>query len=328
MEEKTILISDALVQKYVTLEDVIDCVEEVWKWHARNKVVMPPKVTTDMSQLGVNGWFNSMPAYLAPVDMAGVKVVGGYADNPSRGLPFICANILLTNPHNGFLRALVCGNWISDARTGAQPAIAMKYLAASTDVITIIGAGRQAFYAVECIRRVHHVKELRVCDIRPEAREKFAGYFPDAEFAIVSYESIEKACVDSDVIITLTTADAVLVEDSWCRKGSLVLTMGSFQEVSDDIARNSDKLFLDHIAQGLHRGQFKKMAERGEIKAEDFAAELTEVAAGLKAGRDNPDQRIMAQLVGMGSPDINVASLAYRRILQAGESLLKVDMQG
>lgn len=40
---------------------------------------------------------------------------------------------------------MVCGDWISDARTGAQPAIAMKYLAAKSDIITVIGAGRQFF---------------------------------------------------------------------------------------------------------------------------------------------------------------------------------------
>ena len=329
MGEKTIVVSDAQVQRHVSLEDVIQCVEDVWRWHGEKKVVMPAKITTDMSELGVHGWFNSMPAYLGPVDMAGIKVVGGYADNHAKGLPYIRSNILLTNPHDGHLRALMCGNWISDARTGAQPAVAMKYLAAGTDVVTLIGAGRQGFYAIECIRRIHHLKELRVCDIRPEARERFGSYFPDADFAIVPYESIEEACKESDVIITLTTADAVLVEEPWCRKkGCLVLTMGSFQEVSDEIARKSDKLYLDNIAQGLHRGQFKGMASRGEITAEDFAAELTEVVAGRKPGRENPEERIMAHLVGMGSPDINVASLVYRRILEAGEEVVEVDMHG
>ena len=70
------------------------------------------------------------------------------------------------------------------------------------------------------------------------------------------------------------------------------------------------------------------MASRGEITAEDFTAELTEVVAGRKPGRENPEERIMAQLVGMGSPDINVASLVYRRILEAGEEVVEVDMHG
>lgn len=324
----SMVITNKLVQKYVSIEDVINCVENTWRWYGEKQIIMPSKITTDMSSAGVNGWFNSMPSYIHPLNSAGIKVVGGYSDNPKNGLPFIRANLLLTDPSNGDLRALMCGDWISDARTGAQPAVAMKYLAGSTDVVTVIGAGRQAFYAVACIRRVHKMKELRVCDVRPEAREKFATYFPDADFAITPYASIEEACKESDVIITLTTADAVLVEEPWCKPGCLVLPMGSFHEVDDDIARKFDKLYLDNIAQGMHRGQFLNMAHAGEITEDSFDAELPDVVAGLKKGRENASERIICQLVGMGCPDLAVATLAYNRILGAGETVVTVDMMG
>lgn len=323
---ESMIITNQKVQEYVSLEDVITCVESTWKWFGEKQVIMPAKITTDMSSAGVNGWFNSMPAYIHPLHSAGIKVVGGYSDNPKNGLPFIRANLLLTDPSNGDLRALVGGDWISDARTGAQPAIAMKYLAAKTDIVTIIGAGRQAYYAVECIRRVHKLKEVRVCDIRPEAREAFGTYFPGVDFAITPYACIEAACRDADVIITLTTADAVLVEEPWCKPGCLVMPMGSFHEVDDNIARKFDKLFLDNIAQGMHRGQFLHMAHTGEINEASFHAELPDVVAGMKTGREDPRERIICQLVGMGCPDIAVATLAYNRILESGEAIATVDM--
>ncbi len=322
----SLIITNKMVQQYVSIEDVIECVENTWKWYGEKQVIMPSKITTDMSSVGVNGWFNSMPSYIHPLSSAGIKVVGGYSDNPKNGLPFIRANLLVTDPTNGDLRALVGGDWISDARTGAQPAIAMKYLAAKTDIITMIGAGRQAYYAIECIRRVHKLKEVRVCDIRPEAREKFGSYFPDADFAITPYASIEEACRESDVIITLTTADEVLVEEPWCKPGCLVMPMGSFHEVDDNIARKFDKLFLDNIAQGMHRGQFLHMAHTGEITEESFHAELPDVVAGLKTGRESAEERIICQLVGMGCPDLAVATLAYNRIVEAGADVMRIDM--
>jgi ornithine cyclodeaminase/alanine dehydrogenase len=128
------------------------------------------------------------------------------------------------------------------------------------------------------------------------------------------------------VIITLTTADAVLVEEPWCKPGCLVMPMGSFHEVSDDIARKFDKLFLDNIAQGMHRGQFLHMAHTGEITEESFHAELPDVVAGLKTGRENDQERIICQLVGMGCPDIAVATLVYNRVVAAGEQTPSVDM--
>ena len=146
--KKTLIISNSQVQLHVTIEDAIETVESTWRWHGEGKVVMPSKITTDMSILGVPGWFNSMPSFISPLNMAGIKLVGGYSENPKNGLPYIRSNIMLTDPQNGFLNALVNGDWISDVRTGAQPAVAMKYLASKTDVITIIGAGRQAFYVI------------------------------------------------------------------------------------------------------------------------------------------------------------------------------------
>ena len=326
MEQKALIIGEETVKKYLNIDDVIDICEKTWRWYGEGKVVMPNKITTDMSELGVAGWFNSMPAYIHPMNSAGIKVVGGYSDNPQNGLPFIRANLLLTDPSNGDLRALVGGDWISDARTGAQPAIAMKYLAAKTDIVTVIGAGRQAYYAVECIRRVHTLKEIRICDICPEAREKFHTFFPDVDFAITPYASIEDACRGADVIITLTTANETLVEEPWCKPGCLVMPMGSFHEVDDNIARKFDKLYLDNIAQGMHRGQFLNMAHTGEITEESFHAELPDVVAGRKTGRENNRERIICQLVGMGCPDVAVATLAYNRIVESGEAVTTVDM--
>ena len=324
--EKTLIITNSQVQQHVTIEDAIETVESTWRWHGEGKIVMPSKITTDMSVLGVPGWFNSMPSFINPLKMAGIKLVGGYSENPKRGLPYIRSNIMLTDPQNGFLYALVNGDWISDARTGAQPAIAMKYLASKTGIITLIGAGRQAFYTLKCISKIHSIKEVRVCDISPKIREEFSLFFPDIHFKITPYESIREACKGSNVIITITTANSVLVEESWCEEGCLVLTMGSFQEVSDDIARKFDKIYLDHIGQGLHRGQFRDMALRGEIHKEDFDAELPEIVASLKTGRDNPKQRIMAQLVGMGSLDLAIGTLAYQRIVESGEPCVEVDL--
>jgi ornithine cyclodeaminase/alanine dehydrogenase-like protein (mu-crystallin family) len=99
------------------VDEVIRRVEETWRWYGEGKIIMPSMVTTDMTGAGIAGWFNPMPSYVGPSDMAGIKLVGGYADNPRRGLPYIRANLMLTDPRSGFLRAVVAGDWISDKRS-------------------------------------------------------------------------------------------------------------------------------------------------------------------------------------------------------------------
>lgn len=327
--DRTLIVTNAQVQRYATLEQAIECVENTWRWHGQGEVVMPPKITTDMAEMGIPSWFNSMPSYIRPLDMAGIKVVGGYADNPKHGLPFIKSNLALLDPHNGRLRALMCGDWISDARTGAQPAIAMKLLAASSDVLTVIGAGQQAYYCVSCITKLHRIRQLRVCDIRPEARERFAKKFAGAGFEIVCCDTNRAGCEGADVIITITTANAPLVREAWCKPGCLVLTMGSYTETDDDVALAFDRLYVDHAAQGLHRGNFKEMAGRGIVTRERIEAELPEIVCGRKPGRTDPRDRILCELVGMGSPDLCIATMVYRAILADGaRDVLCVDMLG
>ena len=130
--------------------------------------------------------------YVQATDYAGLKWVGGYEDNPAHGMPYIRAKILLADPRNGDLRAVVAGDWISDMRTGAQPAIACKYLAASTDVVTIIGTGRQTYVSLLCMSRGLDIGEVRLCDLRPEARRRFMSFFPNAPFKMVVF--IERVC--------------------------------------------------------------------------------------------------------------------------------------
>lgn len=326
MKEQAVVIGNKTVQKFVSVEDVIETVEKVWKEYGEDKIIMPPKITTDMSKAGVDGWFNSMPCYIESIDTAGIKLVGGYNGNRAIGLPFIKANVFLTDSKTGLLKAIVGGDWISDMRTGAQPAIMAERLASKTDVVTIIGAGLQGYTSLLCMSKRIKMKEIRVCDLNPEARKNFIAKFEGFDFDLVEYESAEEACKGSDIIITVTTANADLVKDAWVKKGALVMTMGSFRETAFDVVRNADSLAVDHPQQALHRGNLKELGESGELTVESFDIVMPLVLAGKQKGRKNPDDKICAQIVGMGCPDVAIAALAYERLIKSGEELTVVDM--
>lgn len=326
MEQKAMIIGEETVKRFLTPEDVIRVTEDTWRWYGEGKVVMPNKITTDMSVLGVPGWFNSMPAYIGPTDTAGIKVVGGYEGNKALGMPFIKANVLVTDSRTGVLKALLSGDYINDLRTGAQPAVMAKVLASSTDVVAIIGTGLMAYYSLLCMSKVLDMKEIRLSDISDEAMDRFIARFPDAPFTFVKCKSNEEACRPADVIITVTNANANLVEEPWLKKGSLVMTMGSFRETSFDVVRKADKIAVDQVGQSLHRGNLKELAEMGEITADSFDIIVPEVLAGKAKGRTNPDDRIYAQIIGTGMLDVACAGFVLQKIAESGEDVLKVDM--
>lgn len=326
MEQKALIIGEETVKKYLTAEDFIDITEKTWRWYAEGKVIMPNKITTDMTELGVPGWFNSMPAYIGPMDVAGIKIVGGYENNRSIGLPFIKANLLITDSNTGVLRALISGDYISDMRTGAQPAVMTKVLAAKTDVVTIIGTGLQAYTSLLCMSKVLDMKEVRLCDISEQAKENFMAKFPNAPWKFVNCSSNEEGCRGADVIITITNANADLVEEPWVKEGALVMTMGSFRETSFDVVRKADKIAVDQVGQSLHRGNVKELAEMGEITAESFDIIVPDVLAGKMQARTSDKERIYAQIIGTGMLDVAAAGLLLEKIAAAGEELPRVDM--
>ena len=326
MDCKASIIGEETVKKYLTPEDVIEICEKTWKWYGEGKVIMPNKITTDMSALGVAGWYNSMPAYIGPMDVAGIKVVGGYDGNKALGLPYIKANVLVTDSRTGILRALVSGDYINDMRTGAQPAIMAKMLAASTDVVTFIGTGLMAYYSLLCMSKLVQMKEVRLCDISEAAMDRFIARFPDAPWSFVKCKTNEEGCRGADVVITVTNANADLVEEPWLKKGSLVMTMGSFRETSFDVVRKADKIAVDQVGQSLHRGNVKELAELGEITADSFDIIVPDVLAGKMPGRTNPEDRIYAQIIGTGMLDVACAGLLLEKLAAAGEEVLRVDM--
>lgn len=326
MEQKALIIGEETVRRYLSVEDVIDICEKTWRWYGEGNVVMPNKITTDMSTLGVGGWFNSMPAYVKPLHTAGIKLVGGYDANKALGLPYIKANVILTDPETGILKAVVSGDYINDMRTGAQPAIMVKMLASSTDTVCFIGTGLMAYCSLLCMSKTVDIKEVRLCDISDEAKDRFIARFPDAPWRFVKCASNEEGCRGADVIITVTNANADLVEEPWVKEGGLVMTMGSFRETSFDVVRKADKIAVDQVGQSLHRGNVKELAEMGEITADSFDIIIPDVLAGKAEARTNPKDRIYAQIIGTGMIDVACAGVVLQKVLASGEELCKVDM--
>ena len=325
ISREALIIGEEEVKSVLSVEDVIECCRDTWTWYGSGKVVMPNKITTNIDP-ETDRWYNSMPAFIEPMDTAGIKVVGGFGGNKNLGLPYIMANILLIDPHCGKLNALVSGNYINDVRTGAQPAIMTKILAASTDIVTIIGTGLMAYYSLLCISKTVPLKEVRLCDISDEAKDRFIARFPDASWKFVKCASNEEGCRGADVIITITNANADLVEEPWVKKGALVMTMGSYRETSFDVVRKADIIAVDQVGQSLHRGNVKELAEMGEITADSFDVLIPDVLCGKQKFVRNPEDRIYAQIIGTGMLDVACAGLAYKKLTESGAQVTKVDM--
>ncbi len=320
---ETLLLSRSDIERVITMKDAVDAVERTFRGIAEGTVVNPTKTVLDLGETApfpaCRGFVNAMPAYVGWLDSAGLKWVGAFQENPSRGLPFITAMILLVDPQTGQFLAVLDGTLITALRTGAQSAVPLKWLHDGPTVrLGLYGAGVQARTQTLAIAEVFPIEALTVYDIRREAAEEFAREMaPVVKGPIVVAESPETAA-DGQVIICATQGKSKFLKEAWVKSGTTVIPMGSYQECEDDLLLRADKIVVDHVEHCLHRGALRDVVAAGKIAERQLHATIGEVVAGKRPGRTSPTERIVCIPLGLGAHDIAVATVAYRRALERG----------
>ena len=291
--------------------EAIATIEEVLRAHGSGRIVVPAKVNLDMDITGeFHSGGNAMPAFLDHLKISGIKWITWNWENSKHGLPSVLATIVLNDPLTGAPLAIMGGAWITAVRTGAVSAVAFKYLGRrNSENLAVIGAGRQGMFQLEAMNEVMNIKEARVYDIREQARENLAKEMSQKlNLKVRAMSSVKEAVDNADVVITVTTANEPLVRAEYLKdKGTLMCSLGSYQEFDFISIKRSDKIVVDHLEQTLHRGELAKWVQKGMLTTGDIYADLGQIVSGKKPGRESEGENIFCVPIGMGCDDIAIA---------------------
>ena len=320
---KTKLISRAQIMSLMTEKEVVEIVDKTYIGFGEGKVINPTKIGLDLGEVAewppYKGFMNAMPAYVGWLDSAGIKWAGGFLDNAKLGIPYIRGMILLIDPRTGQFKAVMDGAEITNMRTGAQAAVALKYLHDKKSIkIGLYGAGMQGRFQTRAISQLFNIEELRVYDIIRESSEKFAADMKDVVTGNIIIVDSPREAADGDAVICVTQSKDKFVKNDWIKPGTILFTMGSYQECEDEFILSADKIIVDHIGQCLHRGALKELNSKGKITETNIYATIGEVAAGKKKGRDSEKDRILCIPIGTGAMDVAVATVVYQRAIEKG----------
>nr|MBA2636797.1 ornithine cyclodeaminase family protein [Solirubrobacterales bacterium] len=270
------------------------------------------------------GHFNILRAYVAPLDVVGVKVVGDYLDNYRRGLPSELALLTLYDPRTGAPRAIVDATEITDWRTGALTAIGARELARpGARVLAHVGARGTAFSNVTMLDRLLHFDEIRVTSRRPESREAFGARLEEALGKPVRVvDSIEEAVVGADVVVEATRLERPqpILLTAWIAPGALVIPYGTMSAIELSLTDVMDKVYVDDWGQA-GRGPFGALRphiDAGLVTAETIAGELAQVVVGDRPGRERDDERILFWHRGLATSDVAVGQALLERAEERG----------
>ena len=318
---------DVIAAGGLDMKMVVEGMERAFKLLNAGKVIIPNKIVMTLPPgEKERGRINGLAAYIGgDWEVAGIKWIPGFPNNPSRyKLPRANAFLILNDTNTGMPQVIMDGTLLSAMRTGAVGGgVGAKYLARKdSEVAAIIGMGVQARTQALALKTVlPKLKEIRGFDVwkdrgRLVAKdiEKMTGI--TTKFVDTPKEAVEGA----DVIDTVTVADEPIVKDAWVKKGNLFIHMGSYIEEEYDVVLHANKIIADDWEIVKHRKTpvLARMYDEGKIKDSDIYANLDEIVAGKKKGRETDDERIFFSPIGMAHEDVAVASLVYEQAKKKG----------
>lgn len=316
---EVLLLSEREIAELLSIEEVMEVVENAFREKALGYVQMPPKVYLNFSKY--NGDIRAMPAYLERLDVASVKIVNSHPENPKIFcMPTVSATVLLLDPRNGALLSIMGGNNITAIRTAAAGGIAAKYLAKrNSKTVSFIGTGVQARAQLLALLAVFpNLEEIRVCDISTKAAESFALEAKNkaSQSRIVVVENEAEAVNEADIVITTTPSKKPLVFESMVSEGTHFNCIGAdapFKEELDPAILKKAKIVVDDWEQASHSGEINVPFSKGILSEKDVWAELGDIIAGTKLGRTSSEEITVFDSTGLAIQDAATVELVYKK---------------
>jgi ornithine cyclodeaminase/alanine dehydrogenase-like protein (mu-crystallin family) len=295
--DQPLFLNEEQVREHLRMTELIPAMEKALIDFSGGRVTQPVRSIISIDPPG--GFLGLMPA-LTP-DGLGLKAVTFYPSNVERGIPTHMATIFLVDSQTGTPLAVMDGRLITEMRTAAVSAAATKLLAPpDAKVLAILGSGVQARSHVEALRLVREFDTIRVWSPTPEHAKRFAQEIGATAMPV------EAAVRDADVIVTVTSSKAPVLEGDWLKPGCHVNAIGAcrpdWRELDDNAMTNA--VFVDS-----REGASK---ESGDVilSGAKIYAELGEALAGKLPTRAN--ETTIFKSLGMAVEDIAAALLVYR----------------
>lgn len=321
-----LLLSKKDIKKIFTIKDAIEADKKAFQYAALGKCEIP--LRTNIQAPEYDGCFLFMPAYLKEMDTASLKIINIFPHNIDNGLPSSPAQVLLIDGKTGLVTAILDGTYVTQLRTGAASGAAFDTLA-KKDCRTgaLIGTGGQAPTQLEAMLAARDLEEVRVYDMNQERTKAFAAKMQEELKAygakITAASSSDEAIDDADLIITVTPSSRPVFDGTKVKKGATISCVGAYQhhmqEMDPAVLPRASKIYFDSRDAVLSEsGDILIPLEQGLITEDDFTGDLGDVLLGNIKGRENDDEIIVFETVGVAVQDLVTAKEIYDKAVTAG----------
>lgn len=313
----------------ITDDEILNAIESSLKAQGEGSTVIEPRMHL-IPDRKVHGHFNVLRGFVGgQINLAGVKVVSDYVDNYKVNLPSEIGVLTLFDPKTGQPRAILDATAITDMRTGAITAIGAKYLARKTSkILGHIGARGTAYWNVRLLDHLFNFDEIRIHSRRPESRNGFAERLSkDLGKPVKAMTDWQSTVQGADIVVEASRllAPEPMLKTEWIKPGAFVVPYGTMSAVELSLTDIMSKLVVDDWGQckGGQFGSLRAHVEAGKLSEKTLHAEMGQIVAGQKPGRQREDETILFWHRGLSLSDIALGSAMLEKAvrLEIGQRL-------
>jgi ornithine cyclodeaminase len=221
-------------------------------------------------------------------------------------------------------RAVIDATAITEMRTGAVTAVGAKHLARpGSKILGHVGARGTAYWNVRLIDHLFDLDEIRVHSRRPESRDAFADRLgADLDTPVVVTDDWESCVAGADIVVEASRLERPepMLRTAWIEPGALVVPYGTMSAVELSLTDIMDKVVVDDWGQ-CRRGPFGSLrahVEAGKLTEDTLHAELGQIAAGLRPGREGEEETILLWHRGLSLSDIALGAALLDKAAKQG----------
>lgn len=293
---------------------VINAVAETFTEEAYGRVMSPPKMVMNFEEC--NNDYRMMPSYMEKYpDYCGTKVISACGNNPEKyGLPLAMGVYLLndrwTQKNLMIINAITTTAW----RTAAASAVGIRALSNNdSEVLGIIGCGKQAYYHIRAINSIRRIKEILIYDINDETMNDIIMRFSTFNLRKSSKKEIFE---NADIVVTMTPTKKphMFVEDIPDRN-MMICAVGGDSNIKLEFepkVLNVVDHFCDSLEQVCHTGMVETALHENLITTNDLKS-----LGKLITGEEELDESRKVKMflsTGVALEDLAMAILLYERI--------------
>lgn len=233
--------------------------------------------------------------------------------------------VLLYDGENGALLALIEADHLGRIRTGAASGVATRHMArAGAARAGVIGTGRQARTQLEAVAAIHAIDAARVFSRDAVRREGFAREMSaKLGFKVESVTSAELAVRFADIVITATSSRDPVIDGDWLQPGAHVNAIGANmlnrRELDNKSLSRASLIAVDSMEQAREEAGDLVLGLAAIPGGWNAVAELHEIVAGARSGRDADTDITIFKSSGIALWDVASAAYVYRQAIVKGK---------